>query len=75
MDLFKSDRNKRIWDLKINHLGRSYDVVGVFNFDEVEKAPTYVSWKDLGLPEDSASSRLRFLEPGISRRLGEGNVD
>lgn len=34
MDLFKSDRNKRIWDLKINHLGRSYDVVGVFNFDE-----------------------------------------
>ena len=34
LDLFSSDRNKRIWDLKVNHLGREYDVVGVFNFDE-----------------------------------------
>lgn len=49
MDLFKSDRNKRIWDLKINHLGRSYDVVGVFNFDESKARPTYVGWTDLGL--------------------------
>ncbi|HEY2973241.1 MAG TPA: NPCBM/NEW2 domain-containing protein [Pyrinomonadaceae bacterium] len=52
MDLFKSERNKRIWDLKVNHLGRNYDVVGVFNFDETKAAPTYVSWKDLGLPEN-----------------------
>ena len=52
MDLFKSERNKRIWDLKVNHLGRNYDVVGVFNFDETKAVPTYVSWKDLGLPED-----------------------
>ncbi|MCM3903515.1 MAG: NPCBM/NEW2 domain-containing protein [Pyrinomonadaceae bacterium] len=52
MDLFKSDRNKRIWDLKINHLGRSYDVVGVFNFDEARTRPIYVNWKDLGLPGD-----------------------
>ncbi|MEK6281917.1 MAG: NPCBM/NEW2 domain-containing protein [Acidobacteriota bacterium] len=52
MDLFKSDRNKRIWDLKINHLGRNYDVVGVFNFDEARTRATYVSWKDLGFPED-----------------------
>jgi hypothetical protein len=52
MDLFKSERSKRIWDLKVNHLGRSYDVVGVFNFDEARTRPTYVSWKDLGLPED-----------------------
>ncbi|MGI9167893.1 MAG: NPCBM/NEW2 domain-containing protein [Pyrinomonadaceae bacterium] len=29
----------------------NYDVVGVFNFDEQRAAPTYVSWKDLGLPE------------------------
>jgi hypothetical protein len=52
LDLFKSERNKRIWDLKVNHLGRSYDVVGVFNFDDTKPTPTYVSWKDLGLPED-----------------------
>lgn len=52
MDLFKSERNKRIWDLKVNHLGRNYDVVGVFNFDETRPSPIYVGWKDLGLPED-----------------------
>jgi len=52
MDLFKTERNKRIWDLKINHLGRNYDVVGVFNFDDQKQAPTYVSWKDLGLPQN-----------------------
>jgi hypothetical protein len=52
LDLFKYERNKHIWDLKINHLGRSYDVVGVFNFDEAKSSPRYVSWKDLGLAED-----------------------
>ena len=52
MDLFKSERNKRIWDLKISHLGRNYDVVGVFNFDETRSRPTYLSWKDLGLLDE-----------------------
>ncbi|HEY0459443.1 MAG TPA: NPCBM/NEW2 domain-containing protein [Pyrinomonadaceae bacterium] len=52
LDLFKSARNKRIWDLKINHLGRNYDVAGLFNFDETKPAPTFLSWKDLGLPEN-----------------------
>jgi len=52
LDLFKYERNKHIWDLKVNHLGRAYDVVGVFNFDEAKSAPRYVSWTDLGLPDD-----------------------
>lgn len=52
LDLFKSERNKSIWDLKIDHLGRKYDVVGVFNFDETKKSPTFLSWNDLGLPKD-----------------------
>ena len=51
LDLFKSERNKRIWDLKVNHLGRQYDVVGTFNFDETRSSPIFVGWKDLGLPE------------------------
>jgi hypothetical protein len=54
LDLFKAARNKRIWDLKINHLGRNYDVVGLFNFDEAKPLPTFLSWKDLGLPEEKA---------------------
>ena len=49
LDLFKSPRNKRVWDLKVNHLGRAYDVVGLFNFDESKSSAAYVGWKDLGL--------------------------
>ena len=52
LDLFSSDRNKRVWDLKVNHLGREYDVLGVFNFDEGKSVSSYVAWKDLGLPPD-----------------------
>lgn len=78
LDLFLSDRNKRIWDLKINHLGRAYDVVGVFNFDESKPISTYVSWKDLGLAEDRPVHVFDFwnkeylgaFEKGISIDLG-----
>lgn len=52
LDLFPTERYKRIWDLKINHLGRAYDVVGVFNFGESKTERTLLKWKDLGLPED-----------------------
>jgi len=52
MDLFPSARDKRIWDLKINHLERQYDVVGIFNFDETSTELTHVKWADLGLPAD-----------------------
>jgi hypothetical protein len=50
MDLFPVERNKRIWDLKINHLGRDYDVVGVFNFNEHRAERTLLSWAELGVP-------------------------
>jgi hypothetical protein len=77
MDLFRSERNKRIWDLKVNHLGRNYDVVGLFNFDETKSAPTYVRWKDLGLPEDTPVHVFDFwnreylgaLDKGVSVEL------
>ncbi|MFC1553042.1 NPCBM/NEW2 domain-containing protein [candidate division KSB1 bacterium] len=51
LDLFPARGNKRIWDLKINHLDRNYDVVGVFNFDSNQKDRIYLCWKDLGLSE------------------------
>jgi hypothetical protein len=50
LDLFPTERYKRIWDLKVNHLGRSYDVVGVFNFDAEKADQVYLNWKELGLP-------------------------
>jgi hypothetical protein len=78
LDLFPSDRNKRIWDLKVNHLGRAYDVVGLFNFDERKPISSYVAWKDLGLPEDRPVHVFDFwnkeylgaFENGISVDLG-----
>ncbi len=47
LDLFHSQRNKRIWDLKINHLGRNYDVVGLFNFEEGKSEQLRLTWKEL----------------------------
>ncbi|MBN2183332.1 MAG: NPCBM/NEW2 domain-containing protein [Sedimentisphaerales bacterium] len=52
LDLFPAQRNKKIWDLKINHMGRNYDVVGVFNFDENATEQMYLKWADLDLPTD-----------------------
>jgi NPCBM/NEW2 domain/Melibiase/Alpha galactosidase C-terminal beta sandwich domain len=52
LDLFPTERYKRIWDLKINHLGRRYDVVGVFNFSADKADRVNLNWKDLGLPTD-----------------------
>jgi NPCBM/NEW2 domain/Melibiase/Alpha galactosidase C-terminal beta sandwich domain len=51
LDLFPAERNKHILDLKINHLDRSYDVVGLFNYDETKSEQITLNWKDLGLPE------------------------
>lgn len=51
MDLFPTERYKRIWDLKVNHLGRLYDVVGVFNFNSERADQVYLNWKELGLPD------------------------
>jgi len=52
LDLFPTERYKRIWDLKVNHLGRHYDVVGVFNFREEKSDQVFLDWKELGLPAD-----------------------
>jgi hypothetical protein len=54
LDLFPvRGRNKRVWDLKVAHLGRQYDVVGVFNYDESELEQHHLRWKDFGLPDDT----------------------
>jgi hypothetical protein len=49
LDLFPSQKQKHIWDLKIHHLGTNYDVVGVFNFHEYQSEVRFVGWKDLGI--------------------------
>lgn len=52
LDLFPSKKYKGTWDLKVNHLGRHYDVVGAFNFDTDKAKQKLLRWTDLGLPDD-----------------------
>ncbi len=52
LDLFPSPRNKRIWDLKVGHLGRAYDVVGVFNFESGRSTMVRLDWRELGIAGD-----------------------
>lgn len=54
LDLFPSGGNKRIWDLKVNHLGRQYDVVGLFNFSESKTDQVYAGWSELGITDTGA---------------------
>jgi hypothetical protein len=52
LDLFPSDKNKRIWDLKVNHLDRKYDVLGLFNYTEGKPERINLNWKELGLSDN-----------------------
>jgi hypothetical protein len=52
LDLFPSQRNKHIWDLKIKDRDRDYDVLGLFNYDDSSPRQFYLNWQDLGLAED-----------------------
>jgi len=52
MDLFPSNAYKKIWDLKVNHVGKQYDVVAVFNYKN-KKDGEFLRFKDLGLKENA----------------------
>lgn len=52
-DLFPATTQKPIIDLKVDQLGRSYDVVGVFNYHTTQGQMTHLRFADLGLPEDT----------------------
>lgn len=50
LDLYRpANTRKPIVDLKVSHLGRDYDVVGVFNYDAEESSNHLLSWSALGL--------------------------
>lgn len=51
LDLFPSKNRKKIWDLKIKHLDRNYDVVSIFNFNTDQTSYNYVKWSEIGLPD------------------------
>lgn len=50
LDLYRpANTRKSLIDLKVSHLGRDYDVVGVFNYDAQESSNHLLSWSALGL--------------------------
>jgi hypothetical protein len=50
LDLFRPENTRKsLVDLKVSHLGRDYDVVGVFNYEEEAQTARHVRWADLGL--------------------------
>lgn len=50
LDLYRPDNvHKPVIDLKVAHLGRAYDVVGVFNYDGAAALNRLLSWAELGL--------------------------
>ncbi len=67
LDLFPSYRYKHIWDLKINHLGENYDVVGLFNFNEKRSKTLVLKWSDLGY---SDSTRIHVFDFWNKEYLG-----
>ncbi|MDZ7738507.1 MAG: alpha-galactosidase [Bacteroidales bacterium] len=60
VDLFPTDRRKTLWDLKINHLGRQYDVVGLFNYGEKELKQHMLDFSDIGLDHEGPYHAFDF---------------
>jgi hypothetical protein len=55
LDLYRpANARKPIIDLKVNHLGRTYDVVGIFNYDTDRSANRHLAWRALGLDSTAA---------------------
>ncbi len=67
LDLFPSKTYKHIWDLKINHLGKSYDVVGLFNYNETKTKTIFLKWSDLGY---NGSSLIKVFDFWNKEYLG-----
>ncbi len=61
LDLYSPENTRKsLIDLKVSHLGRSYDVVGVFNFGETPQLSRHVRWADLGLEPEAEYHVLDF---------------
>jgi hypothetical protein len=53
LDLYRPDNvRKPVWDLKVSHLYRDYDVVALFNYRTDEPLTRLISWEELGLEPD-----------------------
>jgi hypothetical protein len=52
LDLYRpTNVRKPLMDLKVHHLNRDYDIVGVFNYDDQRVESRMLSWRALGLDE------------------------
>ncbi|MGC8653761.1 MAG: alpha-galactosidase [Candidatus Kryptoniota bacterium] len=53
LDLFSNTKPKHILDLKINHLGINYDVVGLFNYNVDSSEMLFLKWEKIGIEDTS----------------------
>jgi len=55
LELYRPENTRKsVLDLKVSHLGREYDVVGVFNYSEEPQLARHLRWADLGLDPSRA---------------------
>ena len=55
LDLFRpTNARKPVIDLKVSHLGRDYDVAGIFNYDTDSTTNRLLSWSAMGLDSTAA---------------------
>lgn len=55
LDLYRPENTRKsVVDLKVDHQGRSYDVVGVFNYGEETQLGRHIAWAELGLDPNRA---------------------
>jgi hypothetical protein len=74
LDLYRPENpRKSVVDLKASHLGRSWDVVGVFNFGDEAQTGRHVSWSALGLDPDRAHHVFDFWS-GVYLGAWKGGV-
>jgi hypothetical protein len=74
LDLYRPENTRKsVVDLKASHLGRTWDVVGVFNFDEEAQVSRQVAWSDLGLDPARAHHVFDFWS-GVYLGAWKGGV-
>jgi len=74
LDLYKPDNvRKPVWDLKVDHLGRTYDIVALFNYGTEKPLNRLISWEELGLEPNQTYHVYDFWQ-GTYLGAWEGGV-
>jgi hypothetical protein len=74
LDLYQPENtSKSVLDLKVSHLNRSYDVVGLFNYGDEPQLSRHLHWDAIGLDPDQAYHVFDFWS-GVYLGAWKGGV-